>query len=471
MSYFPRTPNCPLVSVLIPTRGRPAQLCQAISSIYDLAQDKSLVEFILKIDDDDLETIECAKNLASALPLKAIVSPRGNGYHDMHTWVNTMSEAATGDWLFLFNDDARMATPDWDQLVLKLSLAAVNWHGVKDVCCIPIPTAGSEYAEEFMFLRRKVTTILGHYSLIPHNDTWIKTLMRMVNSSFFFDGIVVNHLVKETDDVIRKEGLPARQTTQYTVDGAAYNVKKLEDALALQKYIDANVKTVKYEITDADTETFLAMFNEPLGKVLEVACHDEPVSNILEDRGYDVYGVDLREYNPMQDLPGQTNKPECNYNYIRGDFCDLPDSFVKEHYGTFDCVISLSAIEHFGLGTYGEMPHPFYDVIAMRTIWNLLKVGGTAYISVPFGSEHIANVPHWRVYDVTSLSMRLIQDFVVENSVCIIADDAIINGKLRKRGDEITWDEATNYSGDPPHVSILLKLRKTDIKRKVPDGR
>ena len=54
----------PLVSILIPTRGRSSSLCVAIDSLYSLAFDKSSIEFLLKVDDDDVETIETIKRLS-----------------------------------------------------------------------------------------------------------------------------------------------------------------------------------------------------------------------------------------------------------------------------------------------------------------------------------------------------------------------------------------------------------------------
>lgn len=230
----------------------------------------------------------------------------------------------------------------------------------------------------------------------------------------------------------------------------------------------------KYQITDEDTAIFLRNFDENIpGKVLEVGAHDEPVANILSECGYQVIGVDLREYNPNQDLPTQEVKPPCNYTYVRADFCDLPKEFLLTHWETFDIAISLSAIEHFGLGTYGEgRPHAYYDVLALRTIWQLLKTGGVCYLTVPFGGWHLDVVPHWRVYDRSSVAMRLVQDFSVIGYAPFVVGDCELDGKPLKIGDPISWEQANRFSGNPPHISILLKLQKdSKSKRLSPDGR
>src|SRR5947208_1546396 len=112
---------------------------------------------------------------------------------------------------------------------------------------------------------------------------------------------------------------------------------------------------------DPDTRAFLSLFDEEIGSiVLEVGAHDEGASVLLSQLGFNVVGTDLREYD--------TSLPACNYAYVQVDFCTWkPDR-------QFDVCFTLSAIEHFGLGTYREGPiHYYYDVLAMRRIWESLK--------------------------------------------------------------------------------------------------
>lgn len=72
----------------------------------------------------------------------------------------------------------------------------------------------------------------------------------------------------------------------------------------------------------------------------------------------------------------------------------------------FDRVMSISAVEHFE----GESG----DTNAMKEIGRVLKPGGRAVVSVPFGREYIEREkPYWvgyysRYYDKTTLYERLI---------------------------------------------------------------
>lgn len=471
--------NGPLVSILFPTRGRVEELRKALDSLVSLAQVQANLEFIFKADDDDTPTIEYLNYLKANLPLnmEIIVSPRGRGYHDMHLWVNEMSIKAKGDWLIIWNDDALMQTQNWDTILENIEIDNKRWHGCEDVACLVMNTVNHPGARGFFFLRRKVFEILGRFSLIPHNDTWVTTMMDMVQSCFYVP-ITMKHEVEQVQDQVRQDSEDARETLIYTVKNTSGQREKLLDAVKLLEHIQQFSSRLpdeiisKYSITDEDTSMLLKTFNEPKGsKIIEIGAHDEPIANILAEAGYDVTGVDLREYCAEQDLGDQEPTVECNYNYIQADFCDLPIETLQAFWGQVDCVIAISALEHFGLGTYKEGPINLnYDIIAMRQIWNLLKEDGTVYITVPFGKDFLEVLPHWRVYSMQAIKQRLCQDFTVEKAEVFVADTCELNGKELHKGDPITVGEAMEFSGSPPHVSMILKLRKPKIHRLSPDG-
>lgn len=226
----------PLVSVLIPTRGRRQWLFEAVDSVHSLAKDPSLIEYIFKVDCDDTEAIEAACKLSTVLPCKTLLSVRGNGYHDMHHWVNDMSRLALGDWIFLFNDDARMKTPDWDQILLNVEIRSTIWHGNDDVCLLIAPTIDRPGCTEFFFLRRKVVDVLGHLSLSPHNDHWIYTVTAAAQSAFHVP-IDIEHLSGVATDLTRQESKLAYETTLPTFLSREAIVNKSTDIVKLIEHI------------------------------------------------------------------------------------------------------------------------------------------------------------------------------------------------------------------------------------------
>jgi glycosyltransferase involved in cell wall biosynthesis len=110
-----------LVSVLIPTRKRINRLKKCLDSFNNKTKDKTIVELILKIDDDDLETIEFIKTYNSEINLKYIISSRENGYGSLHKFYNMMASISIGEFLYIFNDDIYIDTHEWEQIILEYS--------------------------------------------------------------------------------------------------------------------------------------------------------------------------------------------------------------------------------------------------------------------------------------------------------------------------------------------------------------
>lgn len=231
---FPRGPG-PLVSVLLPTRGRPEKLAKSIDSLVSLAENPQGIEILLKVDDDDLPTLAAVQEMSLLFPLQVMASPRRNGYADMHHWYNQLAAAAQGDWLLLWNDDAIVETEKWDRCLALSYLAPHQWHGVPDVACL-VPTIKNDPGcTAFFFLRRKVVQLLGRLSAIPHCDTWAASMMQSIHSLLFMPRITVAH--QQERDTVFLEGEPDRTTSIYTMHNYQGIVDKLKDAIKLQEYI------------------------------------------------------------------------------------------------------------------------------------------------------------------------------------------------------------------------------------------
>ena len=130
-------------------------------------------------------------------------------------------------------------------------------------------------------------------------------------------------------------------------------------------------------------------------KILDFGCTDSPLPMHLASLGYQVTGVDLRPY-PYQH-PG--------FSFVHGDFIEA--RFPDAH---FDAVIALSAVEHCGLGSYGERQPAHDDVAIVREIQRVLKPGGRLLLTVPFGRS--GQTEWYRVYDKPRLD-RLLAPFAV----------------------------------------------------------
>ena len=86
-----------------------------------------------------------------------------------------------------------------------------------------------------------------------------------------------------------------------------------------------------------------------------------------------------------------------------------------------DSISSLHAIEHFGLGRYGDPIDYFGHLKGIKNITKILKTGGTFYFSVPIGPQRIEFNAH-RVFSISYLIDILSEDFLI-SSFSYVNDD------------------------------------------------
>lgn len=130
-------------------------------------------------------------------------------------------------------------------------------------------------------------------------------------------------------------------------------------------------------------------------RVLELGCCESDFSRYLleADPTIQLTGVDV---NTPQQFLG---------TFIQGDAASVTD--VRFDRGAFEAVILLGALEHFGLGYYGDPVNPHADATVMARVHEWLAPGGWCYYDVPwtpmYGGHHITENRHFRVYDDDSI--------------------------------------------------------------------
>lgn len=229
----------PLVSVLLPTRGRPEMLCHALDSLFSLSVNKDKIEYLLKIDDDDEATLRMVERLirVPTIPVRVYSSSRGRGYPDVHTWLNFLAGEAKGDWLLVWNDDALMRTEAWDHVLLFSGIKNC-WHRCQDCFMLVIQPEGRPGCNEFYFLRRKVFEILGHLSLNQHVDNWLFSVMEMVGSVRQLS-VSIEHDSDKMEDQTRKDSEASYQAGSDELRSGPMVKAKAADVLKLLAYIEA----------------------------------------------------------------------------------------------------------------------------------------------------------------------------------------------------------------------------------------
>jgi SAM-dependent methyltransferase len=84
------------------------------------------------------------------------------------------------------------------------------------------------------------------------------------------------------------------------------------------------------------------------------------------------------------------------------------DASNLKHFGSsgLESVSSLHAIEHFGLGRYGDPVNPDAPFEAMRALVSVLGPGGILYLAVPIGVERLEFNAH-RVFAPSTILQAL----------------------------------------------------------------
>jgi len=128
------------ISILVPTRGRPAMLSRMLSSLFSLADSPDDLEVIVYIDDDDAETLAFD---ISPWNVIRIVGPR----QTMGTLNAACYAKSSGDIVMLGNDDMVVRTRSWDTRIRdevrnfpdRVYLLYPNdMHKRRKICTFPI---------------------------------------------------------------------------------------------------------------------------------------------------------------------------------------------------------------------------------------------------------------------------------------------------------------------------------------------
>ena len=137
-----------MVSVLIPSRERPAMLQDSIMSLGDD------VEILVYVDDDDPQLVAYT---TVRHPNMTLIIGKRHTYHKLHYYYNTLAKLATQDWLMVWNDDAEMLTKDWTKHLHKpINPEVINFDENPQNNLFPL-------------ISRQMYEVMGHY-LIKFNN-------------------------------------------------------------------------------------------------------------------------------------------------------------------------------------------------------------------------------------------------------------------------------------------------------------
>lgn len=129
------------------------------------------------------------------------------------------------------------------------------------------------------------------------------------------------------------------------------------------------------------------------------------------------------------------NSKSKNIKYLQADIMDrLPDELVN----CCDSLSCLHALEHFGLGRYGDPIRSDGYRIGLNNLINMLKPGGKFYLSVPIGPQRIEFNAH-RVFSISHL-LEMFQNRLQVDNFSFVDD----HGDLHEGISLDEWATSTN---------------------------
>ena len=108
----------------------------------------------------------------------------------------------------------------------------------------------------------------------------------------------------------------------------------------------------------------------------------------------------------------------------------------EELHGCYDSLSCLHALEHFGLGRYGDPIDLWGHVKGFESLSRIVKTGGMFYLSVPIGPERIEFNGH-RVFNIQTI-LGLAEPLFTLEAFSYVDDNEDFHENVTLRSDVIT---------------------------------
>lgn len=176
-------------SILIPTKNRPKNILNVLSTIYKTAKDIKNIETIFYVDNDDEISKQTIDKVGSS-NIKYTSSEQKVLFSDM--WNQAYKESC-GEYLMLCGDDVEFHTKDWDQKILS------KFDKYEDKIAYVFPKDG--YANGKLgvhgFVHRKWAEIVGFftppYFAYWYADTWLDEVSKMIKRAEYAEDVEITH--------------------------------------------------------------------------------------------------------------------------------------------------------------------------------------------------------------------------------------------------------------------------------------
>ena len=106
-----------------------------------------------------------------------------------------------------------------------------------------------------------------------------------------------------------------------------------------------------------------------------------------------------------------------NIKFVQSDITKLDKSLIDK----YDSISSLHAIEHIGLGRYGDTVDPNGHLLAFKNIIAMTRPGGKIYLGLPFSK--VTQI-HFNASRIFSL-VYILKEFIESNDLTLLCFDYV----------------------------------------------
>lgn len=185
------------------------------------------------------------------------------------------------------------------------------------------------------------------------------------------------------------------------------DLKTIQQALKGNK--DFQISTIRPMLFERDVESGSASghyFIQDL-YVAKQIYKNNPIKHVDIGSRVDGFIAHLAVFRAVEvfDIRKQSSQIE-NIHFKQADMMQMPSELL-EYTDSLSC---LHAIEHFGLGRYGDPIDTEGHIKALRNIYKILKSGGIFYFSTPIGKQRIEFNAH-RIFSPKYLLTIFSEDY------------------------------------------------------------
>jgi len=181
-----------IISILVPTRGRPKNMQTLLDSIKDTSRNFNQVEIIFYIDNDDRDSIDKIKNLVKQYG-ENIKYTIGQRIVLSQMW-NKCFDLASGNIFMHCGDDIIFKSNNWDDLIKN----AFKKYDDKIVLVYGRDGNHDERLSTHAFLHRNWVDCVGYlvppYFSSDWNDVWLFDVSGMINRRKYLKDVFTEHM-------------------------------------------------------------------------------------------------------------------------------------------------------------------------------------------------------------------------------------------------------------------------------------